>query len=178
MVSFPDHQGLRPTGDRMRETLFSWLQTSLPGSRCLDMFAGSGVLGFEAISRGAAEVLLVEKSAAVAKELKASCSLLEVQNARVECGDVTRMALTVGTDSRGFNIVFIDPPFDAGLHAVAVQVLAERGVLCKDALVSIESDRRMPPVSVPDNWVLWREKHTRNAGLQLYRVNCTFAGPQ
>lgn len=171
MISFPDQTGLRPTGDRIRETLFSWLQPSLPGSHCLDMFAGSGVLGFEAISRGAADLLLLDKSPIVVRELQANCKLLGLSNVEVDCADATRVELLAGLDSNPFDVVFIDPPFADGLHLAAVQALCKGNMLAEGALVAIECDKQQAAVPVPDHWELWREKQTGNVRLRLYRVN-------
>ncbi|SCC92931.1 putative methyltransferase [Thiomonas sp. X19] len=115
------HPGLRPTPDRVRETLFNWLGQDLTGLRCLDLFAGSGALGLEAASRGAAWVDLVERDAQLAKALTGACARLGVAAARVHAQDALQFAARCARGS--YDIVFIDPPFAlaaSGLHAAAL----------------------------------------------------------
>ena len=108
-LAFPDAAGLRPTPDRVRETLFNWLMPHLPGARCLDLFAGSGALGLEAVSRGAREVVLVDANPAVVKSLQENLRLLgETERARVIRSDALAF-LRKETDAP-FDIVFLDPP--------------------------------------------------------------------
>ena len=118
-----DRPGLRPTPDRVRETLFNWLGQDLTGWRVLDAFAGSGALGFEAASRGAAEVLLLEREPALVASLKASQQRLKVETLRVQVADA--LSWMGRTAPQAFELVFLDPPFDAGLAAKSV-ALAQR----------------------------------------------------
>ena len=113
-----DRPGLRPTPDRVRETLFNWLGQDLTGWRCLDAFAGSGALGFEAASRGAAEVVLVERDAELARSLKATVQRLSAAAVRVESADA--LAWMARCAPERFDLVFLDPPFDAALQAPAI----------------------------------------------------------
>ncbi len=108
-LRFLDARGLRPTGDRIRETLFNWLQNDISGSHCLDMFAGSGALGFEAASRGAAQVHMIEYNPRVAAQLSDNCELLRIQD-RVHVHKGSALSW-VGKNADVFDIVFIDPPF-------------------------------------------------------------------
>ena len=117
-----DRPGLRPTPDRVRETLFNWLGQDLTGWRVLDAFAGSGALGFEAASRGAAEVLLLERDPVLAASLKASQQRLKAQSLRVLAVDA--MAWMARCAPASFELVLLDPPFDAGLAASAVAAAA------------------------------------------------------
>jgi 16S rRNA (guanine966-N2)-methyltransferase len=117
-----DRPGLRPTPDRVRETLFNWLGQDLTGWRVLDAFAGSGALGFEAASRGAAEVLLLERDAALVASLNTSRQRLQAETLRVERGDA--MAWMARCAPSRFELVLIDPPFDAGLTAPAAVLAA------------------------------------------------------
>lgn len=135
-LAVPDRPGLRPTGDRARETLFNWLAGRLPGARCLDLFAGTGALGLEAASRGAAAVTLVERDPELAGRLREIASqwpggeVLEVV-----CADARQwLAGAAGP----FDLVFVDPPFGTGMHAAVLEVLAEPGVLAGDGLVYLE----------------------------------------
>jgi 16S rRNA (guanine(966)-N(2))-methyltransferase RsmD len=117
--------GLRPTPDRVRETLFNWLGQDLGGRRCLDLFAGSGALGIEAASRGAATVDLVERDAALARALEAGCARLGASQVRVHARDALQFAARCAPGS--YDLVFIDPPFalaDSGLHQRALEAAA------------------------------------------------------
>jgi len=130
-----DSNGLRPTGDRVRETLFNWLQFDIPGRRCLDLFAGSGALGLEAASRGAGSVTLVESSAPVAAQLKQT---LDVLNAPATVSLYTGTAQTfLNSKPLAYDVVFVDPPFEHALHASVLNQLVG-GCLNPDALVYVE----------------------------------------
>ena len=128
-------EGLRPTPDRVRETLFNWLGQDLTGWRCLDAFAGSGTLGFEAASRGATEVLMLECDPQLVQALRASALRLKAQGLRVEQADA--LSWMKRETRTGFDLVFIDPPFDAGLFEPALA--ASRGTLSEGGLVYLES---------------------------------------
>ena len=141
--------GLRPTPDRVRETLFNWLGQDLAGWRVLDAFAGSGALGFEAASRGAAEVVLVERDAAVAQALRRSAQRLGAAQVRVVTGDA--LAWLARAAPASFDLVFVDPPFDAGLHAAALAAAAPR--VAAGGWIYLESDRALAP---PPGWLLHR----------------------
>lgn len=163
-----DLPGLRPSSDRLRETLFNWLQPVLPGARVLDLFAGSGALGFEAASRGAAQVDLVEQSAAAVAALRASALRLAgdpPKGISVHAADALAWLADPG---RGpFDIAFVDPPFNAALWTPALAALAP--CLAAGALVHIESPLAQA-VAVPASWRLHREIRSREAHLGLYRV--------
>jgi 16S rRNA (guanine966-N2)-methyltransferase len=167
----PERPGLRPTSDRARETLFNWLQHEVAGRRVLDLFAGSGALGFEAASRGAAEVLLVERDAQLAASLRDSAQRLQAGQVQVECADA--LAWLARAPDRAFDLVFLDPPFDAGLHSPAAQALAPW--LAAGAWVYVEHgvDAGFVP---PAGWRLHREGGTREARHRLFRVERAGAG--
>jgi 16S rRNA (guanine966-N2)-methyltransferase len=136
-LAFPDAAGLRPTGDRVRETLFNWLQGVLPGARCLDLFAGSGALGLEAASRGAAEVVLVESAPAVACALRANVATLGFgDRVRVVEADALRWLATARPV--GFDVVFLDPPFASGLLGPALDALERGGWLADGVRIYLE----------------------------------------
>ncbi|RFU47097.1 16S rRNA (guanine(966)-N(2))-methyltransferase RsmD [Paraburkholderia sp. DHOC27] len=115
-----DLDGLRPTPDRVRETLFNWLGQRLDGQRCLDLFAGSGALGFEAASRGAARVLMVERNARAAGQLRANQARLTPNNIEIAEADALRLAASLAPGS--FEVVFLDPPFDSDLLGRALEL--------------------------------------------------------
>ncbi|MGY0560678.1 16S rRNA (guanine(966)-N(2))-methyltransferase RsmD [Luteimonas sp. A277] len=160
-----DAPGLRPTSDRARETLFNWLQPVLPGARVLDLFAGSGALGLEALSRGAAEALLVERDARLAQGLEETVQRLDAGAvARVVRADALQF-LAAPLHGR-FNLVFVDPPFDADLWQ---PVLAQLDPwLADQAWLYLESpvDGRVEPGA---GWLPHRESRTRDARHALYR---------
>src|SRR5688500_17644300 len=132
----PDKPGLRPTPDRVRETLFNWLGQDLTGWRCLDAFAGSGALGFEAASRGAAQVVLVERDPALVKSLRASQQRLGAAALRVEASD--GLAFMRRAPPSSFELVFLAPPFDAGLDTPALAAAAPLPV--PDGFVYLEAN--------------------------------------
>jgi 16S rRNA (guanine(966)-N(2))-methyltransferase RsmD len=146
-----DRPGLRPTPDRVRETLFNWLGRDLTGWRCLDAFAGSGALGFEAASRGAAEVLLLERDAALAQSLRQSAQRLHAAQLRIECTDALRWMAAAPPAS--FDLVLLDPPFDGGLGAPALA--AALPLVAPGGRVYVEADA--PLAGPPPGWRVLRE---------------------
>jgi 16S rRNA (guanine966-N2)-methyltransferase len=133
MLAFPDASGLRPTTDRVRETVFNWLGQELDGKRCLDLFAGSGALGFEAASRGAAKVVMVEKSRMVAEVLKSNAAVLGAPGVNVVNAD----ALQFLRKTQGqFDVVFLDPPFDSEFMQQVLPLLPP--LLASGAMVYVE----------------------------------------
>jgi 16S rRNA (guanine966-N2)-methyltransferase len=132
-----DRPGLRPTPDRVRETLFNWLGADLGGWRCLDAFAGSGALGFEAASRGATEVLLLERDRTLAASLNQSRERLKASSLRIECADA--LGWMAACAPQRFEIVFVDPPFDAKLFEPALAAAARLAV--PGGFVYLEADR-------------------------------------
>lgn len=149
MLSFPDSEGLRPTPDRVRETLFNWLGQDCSGWHCLDLFAGSGALGFEAASRGAARVVMVERERGVAQALTENVRLLKAQ-AVVQLVQQDALGF-LGQCRETFDVVFLDPPFATDLLAQVLPLLRPR--LGPDALVYAET------AAWPDltGWTLLRE---------------------
>jgi 16S rRNA (guanine(966)-N(2))-methyltransferase RsmD len=132
-----DAEGLRPTPDRVRETLFNWLGQDLSGWRCLDAFAGSGALGFEAASRGADEVVLLERDARLLKSLKTVQERLKATQVRIDGADA--LAWMARCAPASFELVFIDPPFASQAFEAAVN--AARRVVVPDGFIYLEADR-------------------------------------
>jgi len=164
-LSFPDALGLRPTGDRLRETLFNWLQVHLPERRCLDLFAGSGALGFEAASRAAAEVVLVEANPQVARSLAANIELLKADQIRLVSGKAQSY---LQQTPEPFDLVFLDPPFaDAVLPEIFS--LLEQGWLAEGALIYIEQPLRTELV-FPAGWQILKEKQAGQVQVWLLAV--------
>ncbi len=161
----PDLGGLRPSADRARETLFNWLQGELAGAKVLDLFAGSGALGFEAFSRGAAEVWLVERDAAQARSLGESAARLRADGVHVACADALRWLAQPPVT--GFDAAFLDPPFDAGLWQAAAAALQPH--LADRAWVYVELAAQAGFVP-PPGWRLHREGGSREARHLLFRA--------
>lgn len=160
-----DAPGLRPTSDRVRETVFNWLQSHIAGRSVLDLFAGSGALGFEAASRGAARVQLIERDARLADSLRASAQRLNAHAVQVETADaIAWLAQPAGAS---FDLVFLDPPFAAGLWQPAAQALAPW--LAAHAFIYLERPLAEPFLP-PAGWQLHRQGQTRDVLYSLFRV--------
>ena len=150
-----DEPDVRPTPDRVRETLFNWLAPGLPGARCLDLFAGSGALGFESVSRGAAEAVLVDRSRAVCDRLRGECDRLGAADGSVtvvEADALGWLARPRVSSASPFDIVFVDPPQHLEVHREVAARLAEHGWLAPDARVWFEVVRRREPPDLPAGW--------------------------
>jgi 16S rRNA (guanine966-N2)-methyltransferase len=164
-LAVPDRPDLRPSSDRVRETLFNWLTPALPGARVLDLFAGTGVLGLEALSRGAAHATLVERDPGLARALDETVARLSAREAAtVQAQDALAWLRRAGTR---FDIVFLDPPFAAGLWEQALASLPAH--LAPGAWVYVESPADTVP-GVPAHWALHREGRTRDVRFALYRT--------
>lgn len=161
----PDRPGLRPTSDRVRETLFNWLQPHLPGARVLDLFAGSGALGLEALSRGAASAQLVEADVPLAVNLMAVGGRLDA-GGRLEVHAGDALAWLRGPCQDNFDIAFVDPPFDADLWGAVLALLP--GCMSAQAWIYLESPTAAG-LALPGEWALYRENHTRDVRYALYR---------
>lgn len=166
-LQFVDHGGdLRPSSDRLRETLFNWLQFELPGMRVLDLFAGSGVLGAEALSRGAHEAVLIEKKRDRVADLQRQLHPLFGDRVSALCHDAL---LWLQQPAQPFDLVFVDPPYDLGLAEPACADLEARGWLAGDAWIYVESRRQGAVPVVPVNWSLHREKQAGEIHARLFR---------
>jgi 16S rRNA (guanine966-N2)-methyltransferase len=165
-IRFPGQGGIRPTPDRVRETLFNWLMAKVPGSRCLDLFAGSGALGLEALSRGAAHVTFVERDRENAAKLRETATLLAPGRATVMEADA--LAWLEGPP-QAFDIVFLDPPFAAGILAESMRRLDARGFLAPGAFVYVEMPASAGPAPLPAGWHLHRTGRAGAVGYHLAR---------
>jgi len=166
-LSVPAQPGLRPTADRVRETLFNWLQPVIVGSRCLDLFAGSGALGFEAASRGAAEVLMIDRSEPVARMLAANARSLGATQVRVHRTDALHWLAGSGGP---FDLVFLDPPFQENLLAPSCTLLSGGGWLASGALVYLEAPANRAFPDLPTDWTLIRDKEAGQVRFALATV--------
>ncbi len=172
-VHFPDSPGLRPTPDRVRETLFNWLQHSIAGTRCLDLFAGSGALGLEALSRGAREVVFVEQAFAPAQMLAEELKRLEGGDLGGSRGRVVQMSAErfLAAPGEPFDVIFLDPPF--GLDAVPeyVRLIDAGGWAASGGWIYLESARSAGPPAMPPHWSLLKSKSAGEVGYHLARAN-------
>ena len=162
-LSFAPVPGLRPTPDRVRETLFNWLAPVIHGARCLDLYAGSGALGLEAASRGAREVVLVDNDPQVVAELERQREVFGAHQVRVVRADVLQWLAGVASS---FDIVFLDPPFRRKMLSPCIQVLEEHDWLSDRARIYIEAEKGLVP-QLPDNWELLRSKVAGQVGYHL-----------
>jgi 16S rRNA (guanine966-N2)-methyltransferase len=165
LLDIADVEGLRPTSERVRETLFNWLAPRIHGARCLDAYAGTGALGLEALSRGAGSVVFVERAALAAKQLQRNIDLLDARGATVfqqHALDYLRDAAT-----GPFDVVFLDPPFAADLVEETCRLLDNRRLLADDALVYLELPRKGAPPRLPAGWQVEKDKTAGNVRYML-----------
>ncbi|HSN00859.1 MAG TPA: 16S rRNA (guanine(966)-N(2))-methyltransferase RsmD [Rudaea sp.] len=163
-IAVPDAPGLRPTPERVRETLFNWLAPVIEGAKCLDLFAGTGALGIEALSRGAASVDFVESDVRLADLLRANLARLR-QDAQVHVVDALRF---LAHAARAYDVVFLDPPFAVNLWNAAAQALEDHGCLKDAAWIYVESPAHGAP-AFPQDWTLHREGRAGEVRYALYR---------
>jgi 16S rRNA (guanine966-N2)-methyltransferase len=168
LLDIADVPGLRPTSERIRETLFNWLAPSIHGARCLDLFAGTGALGLEALSRGAGEVVFVDKSALAAKVLRANARLLDAGGIDVRQADAYEFLSDAASGT--YDVVFLDPPFAADMLDDLCRLLDEAALLKTGSLVYLEDDRSRPQVELPRNWGLLKSKTAGNVRYSLAQV--------
>lgn len=151
-----DSPGLRPTPDRIRETLFNWLQQEIVGARCLDLFAGTGALAFEALSRGAAEVVMVESNPKIIESLKQHAEALDSEGHSIQLADATSW---MQQGIKGFDIIFLDPPFGQGYIEQCCTIISEQSLLNMHGLVYIESEKNL---SLPNGWKIRKQTKAGN----------------
>ncbi len=169
-IKFDDADGLRPTTDRIRETVFNWLQPYIQQSYCLDLFAGSGVLGFEAFSRGASEVMLIEKNIKTVKSIKHNISVLDAEGMSIQQQDALLWLSSSGLDERlkhHYNLVFLDPPFHTDLLANSSALLESSGCLSDDAIIYVEHAVDAD-VELPKPWFCLKEKRAGQVSYKLF----------
>lgn len=167
-LKFPAVSGLRPTTDRIRETVFNWLMPYLYGSHCLDLFAGSGALAIEALSRGAASATLVDQNPQIVDYLKKQLEILNAVNASIYC-DTIPSSLFANPPKNKFDIVFLDPPFHHNLLDPCCQWLEQQNLLASDAIIYIEAEATLSPLPVPKHWELLRNKTSGQVGYYLFK---------
>ncbi|MFK0571534.1 16S rRNA (guanine(966)-N(2))-methyltransferase RsmD [Endozoicomonas sp.] len=158
--------GLRPTSDRVRETVFNWLAMITPGAKVLDAFSGTGALSMEALSRGASSAILLEKSPVAARTLKSNLALLKAERARViETDSLNWLNQPAETT---FDLVFLDPPFRMNLLEPACLLLESNGYLHENSQIYIEVEKELVPLPVPENWQLEKRKIAGQVNFSLF----------
>ncbi len=166
-IAFGDAQGLRPTPDRVRETLFNWLAPDIHGARCLDLFAGSGALGLEALSRGAEHCTFVEATGSTLKDIQAALSLLDAAT-RADCHGIDALRFCQQGQSP-YDIVFLDPPFGQNLVEACCAALDASALVTDNGAIYIETGADEPEPVVPKHWQLARDKRAAGVAYRLYR---------
>lgn len=167
-LEFMAVDGLRPTPDRVRETLFNWVQPYLTGARCLDLFSGSGALGLEALSRGAESATFVDLHSITTRQLQSNLQLLKASNSEVIQADVLQWLEARQTDLEPrYDMVFMDPPFRKGFVEPCCELLESRNLLAENAIIYVETESELGPPNVPSNWY---EHRSKKAGQVTYRL--------
>ncbi|GAC16656.1 16S rRNA (guanine(966)-N(2))-methyltransferase RsmD [Aliiglaciecola lipolytica] len=165
-----DAQGLRPTTDRNKETLFNWLMPYINESCCLDMFAGSGSLGFEALSRHASAVVFMELEKSAWQIIKNNLDKLQVSEQQTKVLQGNSLELCKTLDEK-FDLIFIDPPFNAGLVPKSIETIEALDLAAPDCLVYIECEAQNQHFQVPENWHCIKEKATQSVSSKLFQIN-------
>jgi len=168
VLEIADVEGLRPTSERIRETLFNWLTPRMAGARCLDLFAGTGALGLEALSRGAAAAVFVENSKVAIATLRRNLASLDASGAVIHAGSATEYIDAAGAES--FDIVFLDPPFADDNLAELCRLIDESELVTTNANVYLEQDRARPEPDLPDGWTVLKSKVAGNVRYTLAAV--------
>ncbi len=164
-IVFEDSPGLRPTPARIRETLFNWLQHDIVSSHCLDLFAGTGALGFEAVSRGAKSAVMIEKNAQSCRLIKENTVKLSTNQIKINQTDVFKF---LAGNSKPFNLVFLDPPFAQNLAQQTCHWLEDKGWLTVDAKMYVEVECQLELDEMPNNWKLLKSNRAGEVGYYLF----------
>ncbi|MGB0361155.1 MAG: 16S rRNA (guanine(966)-N(2))-methyltransferase RsmD [Endozoicomonas sp.] len=165
-VPVADTPGLRPTSDRIRETVFNWLSMITPHAKVLDVFSGTGALSLEALSRGAHAATLLEKNSVAANMLKNNLSLLKASKAQViETDSLSWLSCKAGAP---YDLIFLDPPFRMNLLQPACALLEENGYLHENSYIYIEVEKELNPMPVPANWQVEKSKTTGQVTFSLW----------
>ena len=173
-----DLPGLRPTTDRVRETLFNWIQNDIPGAHCLDLFSGSGALGFEAASRGAASVTMIELQNNAMQVLKSNKQLLGSDNGgnssradNIELVQQNALSWLAAYQGESFDVVFLDPPFDSDYLEKMIKLMGEQACLSENACIYLECADHQSLPKLPVGWTISREKKAGQVKYFLARYN-------
>jgi len=166
-LRFPDVANLRPTPDRVRETIFNWLMPMISGTRCLDLFAGSGALGLEALSRGAAITVFVDSHKKATQYIKEHLATLNITE-RAQVSTMDGMKYLKG-EAKKYDLVFLDPPYKLNFLEKAIPLLESNAWLTHDAMIYIEIEKRQALPALPENWKQIKEKTAGEVNYFLYQ---------
>lgn len=167
-IFFQGEEGLRPTHDRIRETVFNWLAPEIENKSCLDVFSGSGAMGFEALSRGAKKVTFIDNSRQVIQNLRVNAEVLAVTEADFYCCDFMKEN---PFHTQQFDLVFLDPPFQQRYIPEACRLLLSRGLLKKNALIYFEMEKNSIDLTLlPETWFIEKQGQTQRLSYMLCRV--------
>ncbi|MDE1465047.1 16S rRNA (guanine(966)-N(2))-methyltransferase RsmD [Spartinivicinus poritis] len=172
-LAIPDLPGLRPTTDRVRETLFNWLMQAIPGANCLDAYSGTGALGLEALSRGAKFVQFIETSPAAAQQLSQHLSQLQVSRDDANITNTDAVMWLSQPGNQQFDVVFLDPPFHQGLLNQTCQLLETGDWLAADAYIYVEAEQDLTTLQVPACWQIHRQKQAGQVCFYLFKRHLT-----
>ncbi len=157
-IEFPTITGLRPTSDRVRETLFNWIQMDISGNNCLDLFSGSGALGIESLSRGASSVTFVEENQIAAKSIQENLNRLHLSEGEVVCSDALKWIDNQKSSATKYDVVFLDPPFSSNMMAIACQHLSNNSLLNKACKIYTETSIDPDKIIFPQGWRRLKKK--------------------
>lgn len=173
-IHFPTNLSIRPTPDRVRETLFNWLAPYIVNRRCLDLYAGSGVLGFEALSRGATEMVFVDSEKSIIKNLEQQHQKLKIDSelatssVEYQCCDAQ---IYLSTASTRFDLVFLDPPYQKNMIQPVIKLMSDKNKMNKDGLIYIENAKSEILPNLPGNWTIIKDKVMGQVTCYLIQVN-------
>ncbi|MCX4027096.1 16S rRNA (guanine(966)-N(2))-methyltransferase RsmD [Endozoicomonas sp. SM1973] len=172
-LTIPDLPGLRPTTDRVRETLFNWLMQTIPGAYCLDAYSGTGALGLESLSRGAKFVQFIEASSVAAQQLSQHLSQLQVPGDDANITNTDAVKWLSQPSDQQFDVVFLDPPFHQGLLNQTCQLLETGNWLAADAYIYVEAEQDLTTLQVPACWQIHRQKQAGQVCFYLFKRHLT-----
>tara|TARA_B100001059_G_scaffold216214_1_gene234447 strand:- start:289 stop:879 length:591 start_codon:yes stop_codon:yes gene_type:complete len=161
-------EGLRPTSERIRETLFNWLRADISGVNCLDLFAGTGSLGFEALSRGADNCIFIDKTEATIKQLKKAKVLFNAENCHIVKTNASDFLFLNKKNS--YDLVFLDPPFADNMIDETINQIAKYGLVTPNGYIYIEINKNQKIPDLPKNWIIVRKKNIANVCFALIKV--------
>ena len=168
-IVFRTDPAIRPTPDRIRETLFNWLQNSISDASCLELFAGTGALSIEALSRGADHVTIVDQSAAIIGSIRSNLEVLCEDEARYDCIEADAVNWIQHQEGRAWDIIFLDPPFDSDSLTTILPIIADQRLLQPDGHIYIESPKSLDSSELPPGWEIARKKQASNVHYCLCR---------
>ena len=167
-LNFAKVDSIRPTPDRVRETLFNWLSPTIRNANCLDLFSGSGALGFEALSRGAASVVMCDNNSTIISTLKEHADLLKTNKGVYLQTDALSF---LDRNTEQFDLIFLDPPFDSDLLVKCIELIGSQNILKQDAMIYVEASSKQELPTIPGNWELHRNKKAGDVAYYLFKTN-------